>query len=226
MITASMQASTTGFTGWLGSTITGTIGGTITASVASATSPTKSTMTVTQVSTGVTLAVGTVINISGTNVTISALGTGSGGTGTYTLSKTYSKSISSTQYSVVGTTLTVTAGSGITSGVTLTGSGITSGTTISFCTTDVSSGTGGVGTYTVSSAQLVTSENMTIPSYTLNVTSGAGIGAGQVITGTGIASGTTISAQVSGTTGGAGTYTVTASAPLLPVRRSMSLPSR
>jgi hypothetical protein len=127
-------------------------------------------LTVSAVASG-TLAVGQAVD--GTGVTagtyITALGTGTGGAGTYTLSA--SQTVSSTTLyagqssnavvtgSIATTTLTVTA---VTSGrlrvgQTISGTGVTGGTTITALVT----GKGGTGTYTVSASQTVTSTTIT-----------------------------------------------------------------
>jgi hypothetical protein len=123
------------------------------------------TLTVSTMLSG-TIAVGQAIFGSGIqqNTVITALGTGSGGTGTYTVSDSQtvsSTSINSTSApaivtgSISGTTLTVSA---VTSGTlrlgqTIEGTGITDGTII----TAFGTGTGGAGTYTVSASQTVSS---------------------------------------------------------------------
>ncbi|OBQ41994.1 MAG: hypothetical protein AN484_19825 [Aphanizomenon flos-aquae WA102] len=123
------------------------------------------TLTVTTVFNG-TIAVGQAIfgqNIQ-QNTVITALGTGTGGVGTYTVSN--SQTVASTAINSVsapaivtaaisGTTMTV---SSVTSGTlkigqTIEGSGVTNGTII----TAFGSGSGGVGTYTVSASQTVSS---------------------------------------------------------------------
>ena len=102
---------------------------------------------------------------------ITALGTGTGGTGTYTVdvSQTVASENMSTAPSaaiftgsISGTTLTVSAVSSGTLyvGQTIQGAGITSGTII----TALGTGTGGTGTYTISSSETVSSETM----YALN----------------------------------------------------------
>jgi hypothetical protein len=109
----------------------------------------STTLTVTQVTSG-TLAVGQTISGTGITVgtTITALGTGSGGTGTYTISTSQTTGAIITA-SLSGTTLTVTAISGtLVVGQLIIGTGVTSNLTI----TAFVSGTGGVGTYTVSSS--------------------------------------------------------------------------
>lgn len=132
------------------------------------------TLTVTSLSSG-TLAVGQqVFGVGIANETvITALGTGTGGTGTYTvnISQTVASEDMSTAAagaivtgSISGTTLTVSA---VTSGVlyvgqTIQGTGVTANTMI----TALVSGTGGLGTYTVSTSQTVSSTTL----YALNFT--------------------------------------------------------
>lgn len=117
--------------------------------------------------------------------------------------------------SIAGTTLTVTA---VVSGTLAVGQWLSGGdsiATISLGTTITAfgTGTGGIGTYTVSNTQ-------TIAGATFAGTAGSGseanqltassvtdtIGIGDVIAGTGIPSGTMIVEQISGTPGGAGVY--------------------
>ena len=123
------------------------------------------TLTVSVMQSG-TIAVGQAIFGQGIaqNTVITALGTGTGGVGTYTVSD--SQTVASTAInsvaspaivtgSISGTTLTVSA---VTSGTlkigqTIEGSGVTDGTII----TAFGSGSGGAGTYTVSASQTVSS---------------------------------------------------------------------
>jgi hypothetical protein len=132
------------------------------------------TLTVTAVNSG-TIAVGQNLFAIGAlqETVITALGTGTGGTGTYTLG--LSQTIASSQMytssagavitaSIATTTMTVTA---VTSGVlyvgqTIQGAGITTQTII----TALGTGTGGTGTYTINNSQTVASETM----YALNWT--------------------------------------------------------
>lgn len=132
------------------------------------------TLTVTSVQSG-TIAVGQAIFGQGIaqNSVITALGTGTGGVGTYTVSD--SQTVASTAINSVaspaivtgaisGTTLTVSA---VTSGTlkigqTIEGSGVTDGTII----TAFGTGSGGAGTYTVSASQTVSSTTI----YALNWT--------------------------------------------------------
>jgi hypothetical protein len=132
------------------------------------------TLTVTSVNSG-TLAVGQHFFAVGAlqETVITALGSGSGGVGTYTLG--LSQTIASSQMytssagaivtaSISGTTMTVTAVSSGTLyvGQTIQGAGITTQTII----TALGTGTGGAGTYTVNNSQTVGSETM----YALNWT--------------------------------------------------------
>jgi microcystin-dependent protein len=131
--------------------VTGNIGSVITASISS------TTMTVTAVSRG-TLAVGDIISGAGISETrITAFGTGTGGIGTYTVG--VSQTVTSRSINVIGSLLTVTAvGSGtLVIGQVITGTGIASDTTI----TALGTGTGGVGTYTLSAEQNVASTTIT-----------------------------------------------------------------
>jgi hypothetical protein len=126
------------------------------------------TLTVTAITNG-TIAINQAL--FGVNVTqatvITALGTGTGGVGTYTVNQ--SQSVASTQMNsatvgavvtgaISGTTLTVSA---VTSGTlvvgqTIQGSTVTAQTII----TALGTGTGGVGTYTVNNSQTVTSRTL------------------------------------------------------------------
>ena len=134
------------------------------------------TMLVTAVSSG-TLAVNQSVVVPGGNsgIYISALGTGTGGIGTYTIAvppnntntTTPSQSVGTTQAtftaSTAGTTLTVT---GTPTGTLAVGQYLTStggGTNVTFATkiTALGTGTGGAGTYTISSSQTVSSRSMT-----------------------------------------------------------------
>jgi len=126
------------------------------------------TLTVTAVSSG-TIAINQ--SLSGVGVTsetiITALGTGTGGVGTYTVNLSQTLAAGTLNSSTVGakftasitaTTMTVTAvASGtIYLGQTVQGTGVTAGTIISAFGT----GSGGTGTYTVSATQTVGSETM------------------------------------------------------------------
>jgi hypothetical protein len=133
------------------------------------------TLTVTSVLSG-TIAVGQAIfgNNILQNTVITALGTGTGGVGTYTVSNsqtTASTSINSVASPAIvtgaisGTTLTVSA---VTSGTlrigqTIEGTGVADGTIIKAFGT----GSGGVGTYTVSASQTVSSTTIYAMNWTV-----------------------------------------------------------
>ena len=132
------------------------------------------TLTVSSVKSG-TIAVGQqFFAIGGAQETvITALGTGSGGVGTYTIN--ISQNLASAQFytsssgaivtgAISGTTLTVSAVSSGTLyvGQTIQGTGVAANTMI----TALGTGTGGTGTYTVSTSQTVASETL----YALNWT--------------------------------------------------------
>jgi hypothetical protein len=147
--------------------------GTVTAAVFTG-STSGTTLTVTSVSSG-TLAVGQNLFALGAlqETVITALGTGTGGTGTYTigLSQTIASSPMYTSSagavitaSMATTTMTVTAVASGTLyvGQTIQGSTVTTQTII----TALGTGTGGTGTYTINNSQTVTSRTM----YALNWT--------------------------------------------------------
>jgi hypothetical protein len=213
-----------------------------------------------------TFAVG--MSVTGTGValgtTIVALGTGTGGEGTYVVSisqtvsstaitgtilnNTYSKlhndyndvthyfrlayaftqTATCSAATISGTTLTIPAAVNtgtFAPGMVITGPGISANTTI----TAFGTGRGGSGTYTVSVSQTVSSPGTAITgSRTLNTggstvssisTTTLNVGGvvtgtfapGMIITGPGVTEGTTIIAQLTGTAGQAGTYTVSVS---------------
>jgi hypothetical protein len=126
------------------------------------------TLTVTAITNGT---IGINQSLFGINVTqatvITALGTGTGGVGTYTINQ--SQSVASTQMNsatvgavvtgaISGTTLTVSAVTSgtLTVGQTIQGSTVTAQTII----TALGTGTGGAGTYTVNNSQTVTSRTL------------------------------------------------------------------
>lgn len=110
-----------------------------------------------------------------------------------------------TQPSVM--TVTVVGSGTLRVGGVLSGSGVVTGTTI---VAQLTGTAGGVGTYTVDIPQSVASTTITMAAGTLTVsavTSGT-LGVGQVLSGSGVTSGTKITALLTGT-GGTGTYIVT-----------------
>lgn len=189
------------------------------------------TLTVSSVSSG-TLFIGEVVNASGVpnNTTITAFGTGTGGAGTYTLSSTCATGTVDTTNSSATITLTVSSGT-VALGQVITATNIPANTRIvSFGT-----GTGGSGTYTIStqatgtasgtsftntvpSATTFTGNTSGTASFTGSASSGTttltassvtgGIMVGSYVTGTGIATGTYVTAYGASTYGGAGTYTL------------------
>ena len=188
-------------------------------------------LTVSAISSG-TLYIGETVTGQGlpASTKISAVGTGTGNTGTYTLSTTMASGTVNTTSSSTIVTLTVSAGT-VALGQVITATNIPANTIIS----GFGTGTGGSGTYIISSAATATASNTaftdTIPSGTTfsGVTSGTAsftgsasnasttltasavtgnIMVGAFVTGTNIASGTYISAFGASTYGGAGTYTL------------------
>jgi hypothetical protein len=196
------------FTGALGTVVTGAISG--------------QTLGVTAVTSGV-LRVGDTIYGPGiaANTTITSQSDGAtGGIGQYTLSVA-SASVVGT---IAGTTLNVSAvnsGSGpLVIGQVITGGTILANTTI----TAFGTGTGGSGTYTVSTSQTVASTTITsstaavstVHSSNVSVLTVSSMTSGTLATGQslfvrGIPSGVTITGQLSGTPGGVGTYSTSSS---------------
>lgn len=113
------------------------------------------------------------------------------------------------QASFATNVMTVTSvTSGIVSvGDTVTAAGVTAGTKV----TSLGTGTGGAGTYNLSTSPgTIAAEATTTTSTVLDVTAVASgtLGAGDVISGSGITAGTQITGQLSGTTGGVGLYSI------------------
>jgi hypothetical protein len=121
-------------------------------------------------------------------------------------------SIGASMTASIGTTvLTVSAVSGgiISVGDTVVGAGVAANTVI----TSPGTGTGGTGTYNINNSQTVGSESMTTNSNVLDVTallSGA-VAPGQSVTGAGVTE-VVVLAQLTGTTGGVGTYSLAGAA--------------
>ena len=180
-------------TGSVGAVVTGSLGATSTASIGFKCTAdiATTTMTVSAVSDGV-LSVGDII--SGTGVTagtkITALGTGTGGVGTYTVSA--SQTVASTAITGDSTKLDVTAVASGTLhvGDAVLGTGVSAGTVI----TALGTGTGGAGTYAINFNQQINSSTLTTESTQLEVsavTSGK-LNLGDTISGTGVDTGTFI----------------------------------
>lgn len=166
------------------------------------------TLSVSAVSGSTPIAVGQIIAgtgvTAGTTITAFVSGT-NGGAGTYTVSGVPQAVAASTPMTAAqpGTTLTVTSiaapvGLALGIGQAVTGPGVAPGTTI----TAVGTGSGGVGTYTLSGPP-----QWVAPSTSLTTTQpGAPL----------VADDTTITAFVSGTSGGPGVYTVSGSPQAVP----------
>ena len=147
------------------------------------------TMTVTQVSSGV-LAVGQ--SVYGIGITpetvITALGTGTGGVGTYVVNISQTVAAESLNSATVGCLFT-----GSMSGTTLTVSAVTSGTlyvgqtiegagiSAKVIITALGTGTGGTGTYTISASQTVGSETMYALSFSVLPSSDGAFSGGNTI---------------------------------------------
>lgn len=111
-----------------------------------------------------------------------------------------------------GVNLTVTSVTGvITPGDTISGTGVPVGTTI---VSQTSGTTGGAGVYVTSVATTAGAATVTAFGNTLTVTavSSGTLDLGEPITGTGMPSGAVLASQVSGTTGGVGTYKLSVAA--------------
>ncbi len=133
---------------------------------------------------------------------------------TYTLNTSafFSSTTPAWSWNAPGSTLYVSSGASSipTSGfpIAITGSGVSSGITITGASTGTV--TSGASTYTKyplnQSSTYTASTNIQFAGTTMTVTAGGGLAVGQTITGAGVS--TTIVAQLTGTTGGIGTYTV------------------
>jgi hypothetical protein len=113
--------------------------------------------------------------------------------------------------SISGTTLTVSA---VANGTIAVGDIVSHSSIVETATiTGLGTGSGGTGTYTLTYTGSTASFTGSISGTTLTVTAVASgtIITGQVLTGNSATSGTTISSQLTGTTGGIGTYTVSIS---------------
>lgn len=179
-------------------TATGSISGTI--------------LTVTAVGSGSVLGAGESVSgtgvATGTSIVNQLTGT-AGGTGTYTVN--ISQTVASTALTMSGGGLTVSA---VTTGTVavgqiLTGTGVPAGDTI----TGLGTGTGGTGTYIVSSSTVVASTALTASNNSTMTVSAVGSGTiflNDTISGTGVNTGSYVSQFLTGT-GGTGTYLVSQS---------------
>ena len=110
------------------------------------------------------------------------------------------------------TKIVVTAVTGLISvGDVLTGTGLTAGTTV--ISQDAGGTPGGAGTYNLSAANTTSAASCTGTSNVLDVTVDTDhlLAAGQTLAGNSVAAGTIITAQLGGTPGGVGTYSVSGS---------------
>lgn len=111
-----------------------------------------------------------------------------------------------------GTNLTLSSTVGLVSiGDSVSGTGVPANTTI---VSQTSGSTGGNGVYVTSNATTSSGASLTISSTVLDVTVDADhtIAVGQTVTGAGVAAGTIITAQLTGTSGQAGTYRISGAA--------------
>ena len=165
------------------------------------------TLTVTGVTSGV-IAAGQTITGTGVNVvtTVVAQLSGTiGGVGTYQVSVSQTTSSGLLTFSGGAMTVGATVTGTFVAGQTLTGSGVLAGQTI---VSQISGTTGGTGVYYVSGSQTLAATTITASGATLtvsSVTSGV-LANGNVITGSGILSGTYITSFGPNTLGLTGTY--------------------
>ncbi len=172
---------------------------------------------------------GNSIFINGVNsgTTISDFGTGTGGNGTYILSGLLpfvSGATITTPSSIVTTSSNVLTVTAVTSGAfsvgnVISGTGVVGSPTIQ----SFGSGTGGAGTYNLSSLQNFSSTTITAPSALLTITAipGGSIAVNDVITGAGVTVGTSITSLGTGI-GGTGTYNVSGVSQYAPPNTAMA----
>ncbi len=209
VVTASIGASVTGITGV---SATGKVGGAVTGAISG------NVLTVSAVTASTKLQVGDLLSgpggssdpiDDGTTIVNQLTGT-AGGTGTYTVSiaQTSTSATITVQSSVV--TITAIAAGAPVVGTSFTGTGWPAGTAI---TSQLTGTAGGVGDYQLDVDPFAAASTaLTAPSNTLTV-SAVGAGAlhvGDILAGTGVPTGQTITALGTGT-GGTGTYTVSTS---------------
>jgi hypothetical protein len=193
--------------------VTGSIGGVVTGSVgASFTGTGSGTNLTTSAVTGI-ISAGDIIAgtgvPAGTRILSQTSGT-TGGAGVYVTSAvTTSAGNALTATSTVLNVTAVTSGS-LQATDAISGTNVVAATTVS---SQISGTAGGVGLYRLNQAQLVASTAITALSSVLKVTVAAAtpIVAGQLLTGTNVAASSRVVSQLSGTTGGVGLYTLSAS---------------
>jgi hypothetical protein len=171
------------------------------------------TLTVGSVTSG-TIAIGqTLFDTTGVIINGTTILSGSGSSWTVSQSQTVGGATFTGSASAIGLVVTAPTGT-VLIGSTITGTGIPAATTI---IGQVSGTPGGAGTYLTSAATTASSASITASNGATFTGSASNLGivassvtgtisANDVIAGTGITSGTTITQQISGTTGGAGVY--------------------
>ena len=179
---------------------------TISAGTSSASSISGTILTIGGSVTG-TFAVGQTISGSGVTAStvIVALGTGTGGAGTYTVNN--SQTVSTTAINT--TALPITTATSTSSTITGTQMIVGGSVTGTYSVGQTISGTGVTAGTVITALNTATSTASSISGTTLTIggTVSGTFAIGQTISGTGVTAGTTITATVTGT-GGAGTYTV------------------
>jgi len=140
--------------------------------------------------------------VAGTTIVSQISGT-AGGPGVYQVST--AQLLASQTILGPGTVMIVSAnGVGLASGQTITGAGVAASTTV---VSQIDGDPGSIGHYRVSTAQAVTSEQMSNGLISLNVIGGNGLAVGQTIAGPGVTTGTQITSMGTGT-GGPGVYAI------------------
>ena len=142
---------------------------------------------------------------------VTAVAAAGGATATGSMGSTNTAALGSTSTGTAsGTALTLSSLTGVVSiGDTVSGTGVPAGTTI---VSQTSGTTGAAGVYVTSQATTASAATITTFGRTVVVSATTGlISVGETLSGgTGFPVGATVATQVSGTTGGAGTYTLTA----------------
>ncbi len=136
-----------------------------------------------------------------------------GVTGTASVGATCTGSISGTVLTVASAVVGVFHVGDVLSGPGCSSDPVTAGTTI----VSLGTGTGGAGTYNVSVSQTSTSATITAVSTIADITAltAGTVAVGQVLTESGMAVGSTITAQLTGTAGSTGTYSISGAAQLV-----------
>ncbi|OIN06085.1 hypothetical protein BFS86_19450 [Shewanella algae] len=146
-------------------------------------------------------------NYADGKATFAATGAPAGASGS---ASSVAAATSSTTGSIAGNVLTVTAvGSGsVYAGTTISGTGVASGTVV---VSQLSGTPGGIGTYSLSIPEQTVASTTISGTYGVLTVGGTVVGVfgvGNTLSGTGVVAGTAITQQLTGTTGGAGTYVV------------------